>query len=174
MNFKKIGIDVKIDPTANIIRPHLIELGNHVAIDNIYWSTGGIIGDYVHIAPFVSIIGGADSQLIMGHFSGISTQCVIVCASDDFTDGMMNPQVPIQYRNVINKPVIFENFACVAINCSVMPGVTLAEGSVLGANSLLTKSTEPWTIYVGSPAKPIKIRNKKNILENAKKMGYIY
>ena len=45
-----------------------------------------------------------------------------------------------------------------------MPGVTLAEGSILGANSLLTKDTEPWTIYVGSPAKPIKIRRRDIIL----------
>jgi acetyltransferase-like isoleucine patch superfamily enzyme len=49
-----------------------------------------------------------------------------------------------------------------------MPGVTLAEGSILGANSLLTKDTEPWTIYVGIPAKPVKIRNKEKIIKYAK------
>jgi galactoside O-acetyltransferase len=53
-----------------------------------------------------------------------------------------------------------------------MPGVTLAEGSVAGSNSVITKDTEPWTIYVGSPAKPIKIRKKETILKNAKKLGY--
>ena len=53
-----------------------------------------------------------------------------------------------------------------------MPGVTLAEGSILGANSLLTKNTEPWTIYVGSPAKPIKKRKKDIIIKNAKELGY--
>ena len=53
-----------------------------------------------------------------------------------------------------------------------MPNVTLAEGSILGANSLLTKDTEPWTIYVGSPAKPVKIRDKDKILQYAKELGY--
>ena len=51
-----------------------------------------------------------------------------------------------------------------------MPNVTLAEGSILGANSLLTKNTEPWTIYVGSPAKPIKKRDSKIIYEYYKKL----
>jgi galactoside O-acetyltransferase len=51
-----------------------------------------------------------------------------------------------------------------------MPGVTLAEGSILGANSLLTKDTEPWTIYVGSPAKPVKLREKEIIINYSKKI----
>jgi galactoside O-acetyltransferase len=51
-----------------------------------------------------------------------------------------------------------------------MQGVTLAEGSILGANSLLTKNTEPWTIYVGSPAKPIKIRDKESVIQLGEKL----
>ena len=53
-----------------------------------------------------------------------------------------------------------------------MPGVTFGEGAILGANSLALKSLEPWTIYVGSPAKPIKIRKKELILQHAKELGY--
>jgi acetyltransferase-like isoleucine patch superfamily enzyme len=53
-----------------------------------------------------------------------------------------------------------------------MPGVTLAEGCVIGANSLVTKDTEPWTIYMGSPAMPIKKRPKDKMLLYAKELGY--
>jgi acetyltransferase-like isoleucine patch superfamily enzyme len=49
-----------------------------------------------------------------------------------------------------------------------MPGLIIAEGSVIGAGAILTKSTEPWTIYVGNPARPIKKRNNKKILEFAR------
>ena len=49
-----------------------------------------------------------------------------------------------------------------------MPGVTFGEGSILGANSLATKDLEPWTIYVGSPARPVKKRKKDIILKNEK------
>jgi galactoside O-acetyltransferase len=52
-----------------------------------------------------------------------------------------------------------------------MPGVTLAEGSVLGACSLLTQDTEPWVIYMGVPARPI-LPRKKAMKEKAKLLGY--
>ncbi len=171
--FKKKGIDFYIDHTSRIKHPENIEIGNHVAIDiGVYISTSAEIGDYVHIAPYSCIIGGKDSKLIMKAFSGISAGSKILCGSDDFTQGLMNPQVPIEYRNPKITTVIFERFSCVGVNSVVMPGVTLGEGSVVGSNSVLTKDTEPWTIYVGSPAKAVKIRDKEKILEYAKKLGY--
>lgn len=173
MNLKKSGIDVRIDKTAQITRPELVEVGNHVAIDMCtYISVAARIGDYIHIAPQVSIIGGATALLIMEHFSAIATGSRILCASDDFRDGFLNPFIPKEYRHIINKPVTFERYASTGVNAVVMPGVTLAEGSVLGANSVLTRDTEPWGIYVGSPAVKIKERKSELILRGAKEMGY--
>ena len=171
--FKREGIDLYIDETSRIKHPYLVELGNHVAIDmGVYLSTSATIGDYVHIAPYACIIGGGDSKLVMEHFSGISAGCKIICGGDDFTKGMMNPQVPIQYRSPKITTITFERFSCVGVNSVVMPGVTLREGSVVGSNSTLTGDTEPWTIYVGSPAKPVKVRDKNLILQYAKQLGY--
>ncbi len=171
--FKQEGIDLYVDVTSRIKHPESIEVGNHVAIDmGVYLSTSATIGDYVHIAPYTCIIGGPDSMLIMDHFSGISAGSKILCGSDDFTKGMMNPQVPIKYRSPKISKVHFKAFSCIGVNCVVMPGVTLAEGSVVGSNSVLTKDTEPWTIYVGNPAKPVKIRDKKFIIKYAKELGY--
>jgi galactoside O-acetyltransferase len=171
--FKKKGIDVYVDVTSRINHPNEVELGNHVAIDlGVYISTRASIGDYVHIAPYTCIIGGKYSELVMKEFSGISAGSRILCGSDDFTLGLMNPQVPIQYRRPKITTITFERFTCVGVNSVVMPGITLREGSVVGSNSVLTKDTEPWTIYVGSPAKPVKIRDKVKILEYAKELGY--
>lgn len=171
--FKKQGIDVYVDNTSRINHPRLIELGNHVAIDiGVYISTAAEIGDYVHIAPYTCIIGGKDSKLVMGDFSGISAGSKVLCGSDDFTQGLMNPQVPLKYRSPKITTTTFERFTCIGVNSVVMPGVTLKEGSVVGSNSVLTKDTEPWTIYVGSPAKPVKIRDNKLIIQYAKELGY--
>jgi dTDP-4-amino-4,6-dideoxy-D-glucose acyltransferase len=170
----KIGKDVRISELAVLSRPELIEMGDHIAIDQwTYISTQLKLGSYIHIAPSVSIIGGASALLIMGDFTNIGSGSRVVCASDDFTQGLISPVVPIEYRTVINKPVIFERYATLGVNCTVLPGVTLGEGSIVGANSLVTKDTEPWTIYAGSPAKPIKKREKERIIDSAKKlMGY--
>ena len=128
------------------------------------------MGDYIHIAPSVSIIGGAPARLTMGNFTNIGSGGRIVCASDDFSQGLISPVVPIEHRTVINKPIIFEDFATLGVNCTVLPGVRLAEGTIVGANSVVTKDTEPWMIYAGSPARPIKIREKERILESASKL----
>ena len=83
----------------------------------------------------------------------------IVCGSEDYTGkGLVGPTIPIEYRELIFNNVTFEKYAGCGVNCSIMPGVTFGEGAILGANSLAVKNLEPWTIYVGSPAKPIKKR----------------
>lgn len=173
MELKKEGVDLFIADNAIIKRPHLVEVGDHVAIDvGVYLSTEAIIGDYVHIAPYVCVIGGEKAKLVMGDFSGISAGCKIICGSDDFTKGMMNPQIPLEYKETKFTTVTIGKYVCVGVNSVIMPGVILAEGSVIGAGSIVTKDTEPWGIYVGSPAKLVKYRNKEKIIESAKLMGY--
>jgi acetyltransferase-like isoleucine patch superfamily enzyme len=169
----KTGVDVRISSTAVISRPELIEIGNHVTIDiGCYISVGAKIGDYIHISPYVCIIGGANAVLIMEDFTGISAGSKLVVLSDDFTKGLIAPMVPVKYRNLIGGEIIMRRFSAVGVNSVVMPGVEMGEGSVLGANSLLTKNAKPWTIYAGSPAKPIYWRDKKMIMDAAKEMGY--
>jgi len=108
----------------------------------------------------------------MKEFSGISARNTVLAGSDDFTNSMMNPQVPVKYRKPKLTTVTFERFSCTGAHCVVMPGITLGEGSVIGANSVITKDTEPWTVYVGSPARPIKSRDKTLILKYARELGY--
>lgn len=170
-NLKKVGEDVRISELAVISRPHLVELGNHISIDQwVYLSTQAKLGNYIHIAPSVSIIGGADSLLIMEDFTNIGSGSRIVCATDDFSQGLISPVVPIEHRTVISKPVVMKKYSTLGVNCSVLPGVILAEGSIVGANSVVIKNTEPWTIYAGCPAKPIKLRDRDRILESARRL----
>lgn len=176
--FANIGIDVFIGKYTNITRPHLIEIGNHNAIDSFFYcSTKLIMKDYIHIAPNVSIIGGEHSFCSMDNFSFIAAGSRIICASEDYTSGgLVGVTIPKEYKaSTKYAPVIFERFAGLGSNCVVMPGVTLAEGSVVGAGSVVTKNTSPWSVYYGSPAKLIKFRSQEDIdktLQYAKEMGY--
>jgi len=168
---KKVGKDVRISELAVISRPELVEIGDHVSIDMwTYLSTQAVLGSYIHIAPSVSIIGGASAKITMKDFTNIGSGGRIVCATDDFTQGLISPVVPIEHRTVINKPVVFERYATLGVNCTVLPGVTLGEGSIVGAGSVVTRDTEPWTVYAGAPARPIKARDPKRIIESAHKL----
>jgi acetyltransferase-like isoleucine patch superfamily enzyme len=174
-NFKNIGLDVFVSKNTEIRRPHLVDIGNHVAIDSgFYCTTKLTLGDYIHIGPYVTVIGGEHSKLYMKHFTTIAAGSRIICGSDlHLGDGLVGPTIPAEYRDTtIFSTIVFEEFASIGTNVVVNAGVTLAQGSVVGANSFVTKDTEPWTIYVGNPAKPVKQRKKETMIEYAKKLGY--
>lgn len=168
-----LGNDVRLSPHSKLVED-LLFVGNHVSIDRwVYCSVELHIGDWVHIAPFVSIIGGVLGKLFMGDFTGISAGGRIICASDDFVNSILCPIVPIEYRIVKSGVVIMEDFTLVGTNAVVMPNITMAIGSVLGAGAVLTKDTEPWMVYTGIPARAVKMRDKDSILENARKLGWV-
>ena len=164
------GIDVRIDPTARIKEESLF--GDHVSVDMcVYCSVFLSTGNWVHIAPHVSIIGGMKSSLIIGDYAGISTGARIVCGSEDFVNSLLG-FMPEEYKIDIYGNNVIEDFAWVGAGAIVLPDLVMAEGSVLGAGAVLTHSTEPWTVYTGNPARPLKLRNKELILENAYNLGY--
>ncbi len=167
MEFKKIGENVKIYPLAKILNPEVIAIGNNVIIDDFVLLMGGKetqIGNYVHIASFCNITGGG--KFIMEDFSGLSSGCRIFTGSEDFSgSSLTNPTIPSEFRNIVRSFVVIKKHSILGANVVVLPGVTVGEGSAIGANSLVTKDCEPWMIYVGSPAKPLRPRQRKRILE---------
>ena len=56
--------------------------------------------------------------------------------------------------------VIIKDDAYIGANCVIMPGVTIGEGALIGAGSFVNKDVEPWSIYVGTPARKIRDRQK--------------
>lgn len=171
------GKDVFLHESVEFTRRELVKIGNHVAIDSgFYCTTGLTIGDYVHISPHVAVIGGKKTSLNVEDFCFISTGTKLICGSETFWGhGLVGPLIPDEYKDdQIIKPIILKRFAGTLANSVVMPGVVMGEGSVLGANSLLKCDAEPWTIYAGNPAKPIRTRLKHKCYEYAEKLGYTY
>ncbi len=57
------------------------------------------------------------------------------------------------------KEIILKDYVFIGSDAMILPGVVMETGSVLGAKSLLTKSTVPYSIYTGTPAKHRADRN---------------
>ena len=171
---KSCGEDVFISRNVEIRRPHLVHLGSHIAIDSgFYCTTQAFVGDYVHIGPYVTIIGGEKTHLRLQGFNTIGAGSRILCASDEFLGAGLVGLSPPEYRdNVLYAPIEFEYFASLGTNVVLHPGVTLGEGSVVGSCSLVTHNTEPWTIYYGVPARPVKDRPKGKMISAARALGY--
>ena len=55
-------------------------------------------------------------------------------------------------------PIVIEDDVWIGAHCIILPGVTLKEGSIIGANSVVKEDTEEFSINAGSPAKLISHR----------------
>jgi len=166
LGLKAVGENVLISKKASIYLPEKISIGSNVRIDDFCFLVGDItLGNYIHISPYTSIHGTGGGTVVMKDFSGLSGYCAVYAGSDDYSGEMMtNPMIDKAYRKVICSNIVLEKHSVVGLHSVLLPGALLAEGTALGAMSLLRKPTEAWGIYVGIPAQKVKDR-KKGILD---------
>jgi acetyltransferase-like isoleucine patch superfamily enzyme len=165
--FRSIGLDVTIWPLAKVIDPERISIGDSVIIDDFVFLAGGEktdIGSFVHIGAFTCITG--NGAFTMEDFSGLSGGVSVYTGNEDYLgESLTNPAVPAPYRTPIRSFVHIKKHAIVGAKTVILPGVTIGEGAAIGANSLITKDCAPWTVYAGSPARPIRARPSERIFE---------
>jgi acetyltransferase-like isoleucine patch superfamily enzyme len=162
LGFKILGSNIKISKKAAIYEHNQIEIGDNSRIDDFCVISGKVsIGKNVHIAVFCNVAGG-EVGVTLHDFSGLAYGVHVMAKSDDYSGkSMTNPTVPAEFKNERSYPVIIGRHVIVGTGSVVLPGVELAEGSAVGAMSLVTKSTMAWTIYGGIPAKPLKDRSRE-------------
>ena len=162
VGFKSVGTGVLISRKASVYNPELISIGNNVRIDDFCIISGSIvIGNYIHIAAYSALYGGI-AGITVKDFANISSRVCIYAVSDDYSgNSMTNPMIPDKYKCIQNEPVYIGKHVIIGSGSTILPGVSLEEGTALGAMSLMKSSSKEWTIYAGVPAKEIKERNRK-------------
>ena len=178
LGFGSVGTNVKIAKNSTLIGLKNIFVGNNVRIDgftSIIASTNGqcIIGNNVHIGSncFISCA----ENIILSDFAGLSHGVKIYTKSDDYSGKYLtNPTVPEEYTSKKTGSVILGKHAIIGSNSVVLPGVTIGEGTAVGALSLVTKSLGEWGVFFGSPAKHLKKRSKDLFALKYKYLGEEY
>ena len=162
LGFRHIGKNVLISSKTSIYGASNISIGNNVRIDDFCILSGKItIGNNIHIAASALLFAG-DAGIEMQDFTCISSRSALYAISDDYSgETMSNPTVPDQFKNVASGKITLAKHVMIGTGSTILPGVTVSEGCSVGAMSLVKKTTEPWKIYVGIPAKPIADRSKK-------------
>ena len=160
IGFKSIGKNVKISRKASIYSPQNISIGDNVRIDDFCILSGNItLGSHIHISAYVALYGAMG--IVMEDYTGISPKSVVYSAMDDFSgDYLIGPIHPETTTNVKGGVVTIKKYAQIGSNTVVFPNLTIGEGVVVGACSLVTKSLDDWGIYMGVPAKRHNERNK--------------
>ena len=162
IGFKQVGTNVKIGSLVSLDRPEEISIGDNSRIDDFCALSGKItIGRNVHLAVHCSLVASIE-ELILEDFSGLAFGCHVFTSSDDYSGvSLTNPTVPRKFKNITNGKIRIGRHVIIGTGSIVFPGVEIADGCSVGAITVVTKSTEPWGIYVGNPARRIKERSKE-------------
>jgi galactoside O-acetyltransferase len=161
MGFAAVGEDVRISDKASFYNCAQIRLGSHVRIDDFCVFSAGaggiVLGDYIHVAAYSSMIGAGKIQL--ADFCNLSSRVAIYSSNDDYSGAhMTNPMVPAAYTCVTHGDVILEKHVIAGCGSVIVGPVRLEEGVALGALSLVTRDCAAFGIYAGAPAVRIKER----------------
>ena len=165
LGLKSVGKNVLISTFAKLYKPHLMELGDFVRIDDYCILSGKVkIGNFVHIAP-KTIIEASEAGVEFEDYTGAAFNCVIIANCDSYKlDAFFGPLSLPQYKNVTSSHVRIGKYSIIGSFSTILPGVNIAEGCSFGAYSLVTKDTEAWSFYAGQPAQK-KRNNSKGIIE---------
>lgn len=130
----EVGADSMIWAGNRINDPSKLVIGRNCIIgpDNVFLTRGGVaIGNNVNLS---------------GYSFFVSQQHSI--SGSDFT-------------KTTSKKITLHDRVWVATNCTIMPGVTIHEGGVVAAGSVVTKDVAPWTVVAGNPARKIANRTRQ-------------
>ena len=132
------GEDVIIQTPFKVLYGKNLYVGEHVFIN---YNSSLLDGGEIHIGNRVLI--GPDVKIYAGGHSLIPSERLKV------EDGKMK-------LISMPKPVKIEDDVWIGGNATIVPGVTIGEGAVVAAGSVVTKDVPPKTLVGGNPAKVIK------------------
>lgn len=124
--------------------------GCHIYPKAVIWAPWNLVCEDVVAIGDHAIIYNPAPITLQSHCI-ISQQAYLCGASHDYD----NPAFPM-----ISRPIVIGRYAWVCARATVLLGVTVGEGAVLGLGSVASKDLDPWTVYAGMPARKIKERNR--------------
>jgi len=163
LGFAEVGQGVLISDKASLYGVERIRIGDHVRIDDFCVLSAGVggilIGSFVHIAVYSSLIGAG--KIILEDFCNLSSRVGIYSSNDDYSGATMtNPTVPDIYKNVKSAPVTLCKHVIVGSGSVVLPSVCIGDGVAVGALSVIRRDCAPFGIYAGNPARRIGERKR--------------
>lgn len=133
---KSIGDNVSIHPDVYILNESKLSIGNNVS---------------VHPMCYIDAVGG----VIIENDASIAHRCSIISFNHRYDDLNTN----IKEQPIEADPIFIGSNVWIGANCCILSGVRIESGCVVGAGTVMTKSTEYDFVYVGIPGKKIASRN---------------
>lgn len=179
--FKKVGKGVIFGKGIVIRHPQRMTLGDRVAIDDYglldasgAGNEGMILGDDVVISRNC-VIQGKTGPVVIGNKTDIGCNAIIGSTAGIFIGNSVliaancyigggryvsdRLEIPMMEQGVYSKgPLVIGNDVWLGAGATVLDGVQIGKGSIVGAGAVVTKNLPDYAVAVGVPAKVVKIR----------------
>lgn len=145
------GAGLQVGSAVGFKHPETFEIGHGVFIGAQAYIQGRfdgtcVIGDHVWIGPQAYLDA---RDLVLEEFVGLGPGVKVL---GSMHTGM--PQhIPVVSTPLRIKPVRIEAWADVGTNATILPGVTIGKGAIVGAGAVVIEDVEPFSVVVGVPAK---------------------
>lgn len=176
------------DPTVvylkNVVNDPDIQVGEHTYYHDSEKDPRDFLKNNVlyHFPPFTH------DTIIIGKYCSIACGTTFICsgACHSFEPLATYPFVlanahwglpeekyvqPEKIWNV-KGPTVVGNDVWLGYKSVIMPGVHIGDGAIIGSRAIVTKDVEPYTVVVGTPARPIRKRFDDAQIEKLKKMQW--
>lgn len=111
------------------------------------------IGDKLIIGKFCQI--GAGVEFVM---NGANHQMNAVSTYPFYIFGSWDQSVPSKEDLPLKGDTVVGNDVWIGQNSTILPGVHIGDGAIIGLNSVVTRDVPPYTIVTGNPAKAVRKR----------------
>jgi acetyltransferase-like isoleucine patch superfamily enzyme len=115
---------------------------------------GCTVGKGCFIGGGVKLDTGHADMITLEDSVSIASGSRLLCHQRDFSKYYVgDDRMKLAY---VVKPIVLKKGCLIGMESFIMPGVTVGEGAIVGAGSLVTKDIPAWTVAVGRPAKVIR------------------
>ncbi len=156
-DFKRAGSNVIIEAGALVFHPENISLGNNIYVGHYaclkgYYRNEMVIEDNCWIGQycFFHSAGGIHIEPNVGIGPGVTI--LTSCHSEQ------GRQIPILFSEIREAPVRIGRDSDIGVGSIILPGVVIGEGTQVGAGAVVARSTEPYSVVAGVPARLIRMR----------------
>ena len=158
---KYCGENIKIYDLAKICNPQWAEIDDGCMIFDYAFldARGGLkIGKCSIFAWHCLIDGGGHIQI--GDRVLIGPGAKLLGSPYNYHGVYVSQALPEEAFSINLGNITIGNDAYICAGAVVLPGVTIGEGAVVGANSVVDRDLKPWTIYHGNPVKKVGERER--------------
>jgi acetyltransferase-like isoleucine patch superfamily enzyme len=156
--FGNFHITTNLSFFASVRNHKNIKIGKNSIINRnvVLWPTSLVIGDNCQINPGTVIYG----NVIIGNDVLIAPNCVLSGGNHNFV--LISQTISSQGSN--QKGIHISNDVWIGSNCSLLDGIYIGKGVIIGSHSVVTKDIPDYAIAYGSPATVRKFRNQLNTI----------